>query len=450
MASIVKEPNGRRRIEFTLPGQPRQKIRLGKVNQRNAEGVKTKVESLISAMISGCGWDCDTAEWVGKVGDDLADKLAAARLIPQRDRIVCPPLKKFAEALRDSRPNLKPNTLRNYDQTIRRLVAHFGENRALDSISCGDADGWRDQMLTDGLALATVGREVKRARQFFRAAVRRKLIDESPFTDVAAPPQVNSSRAHFVTREITEKVLAACPDAEWRLIVGLSRFGGLRCPSETQALRWGDIDWPNNRINVPSPKTEHLPGGAYRTIPLFTELRPLLSDAYDRAEPGSVYVVGRYRGDNQNLRTQFQRILRRAGVRAWERLFHNMRASRETELTEHFPLHVVCDWIGNSAVIAAKHYLQVTDSHFSKAAGLSPEKSDAASPGTGGANCGAPASEKVAQNAAQHPVASKRTKSQTTKKARKTRAKVQSCDTLCDTVQDFTIPRRGVEPLSAP
>ncbi len=30
-------------------------------------------------------------------------------------------------------------------------------------------------------------------------------------------------------------------------------------------------------------------------------------------------------------------------------------------------MHVVCQWIGNSQPIAAKHYLQVTDDHVSKA-----------------------------------------------------------------------------------
>jgi len=450
MASIVRESNGRKRIEFTLPGRQRQKLRLGKTAQRTAEGVKTKVESLISAAASGCGWDNDTAEWVGRIGDDLADKLAAVGLIPPRDRMVCPPLREYAESLRDSRPNLKPNTRRNYDQTIRRLVAHFGEDRPLDSISCGDADGWRDQMLTDGLAPATVGREVKRARQFFRAAVRRKLIAENPFIDVAAPAQVNTARAHFISREVTEKVLAACPDAEWRLIVALSRYGGLRCPSETLALRWGDIDWANNRINVPSPKTEHLPGGAYRMIPLFAELRPYLADVFDQAEPGSQYVISRYRGDNQNPRTQFERILRRAGVRAWQRLFHNLRASRETELTEQFPLHVVCDWIGNSAVIAAKHYLQTTDAHFAKAAGATAEGLVSQPPDEGGAKSGARQGEMAAQKAAQHAVASERRGAQKAKKARQNRTEVQTCAIACDTVQVPTIPRRGVEPLSAP
>src|SRR5262249_23451502 len=69
----------------------------------------------------------------------------------------------------------------------------------------------------------------------------------------------------------------------------------------------------------------------------------------------------------QNLRTQFFRILRRAGVQPWERLFHNLRASRQTELADQFPLHVVTDWIGNSPDIADRHYLKTTDQHFEKA-----------------------------------------------------------------------------------
>jgi hypothetical protein len=37
-------------------------------------------------------------------------------------------------------------------------------------------------------------------------------------------------------------------------------------------------------------------------------------------------------------------------------------------LAAEHPLHVVCYWIGNSALIAAKHYLQVTDGDFERAA----------------------------------------------------------------------------------
>ncbi len=44
-----------------------------------------------------------------------------------------------------------------------------------------------------------------------------------------------------------------------------------------------------------------------------------------------------------------------------------MRSSRQTELSERYPIHVVCAWIGNSPVVAADHYLQVRDEYFSDA-----------------------------------------------------------------------------------
>jgi hypothetical protein len=39
------------------------------------------------------------------------------------------------------------------------------------------------------------------------------------------------------------------------------------------------------------------------------------------------------------------------------RLFHNLRASRETELAQEYPLHVVTGWLGNTPKVALKHYL---------------------------------------------------------------------------------------------
>ncbi len=59
----------------------------------------------------------------------------------------------------------------------------------------------------------------KAGQECFRAAVRRNLVAENPFTDVAAAAQVSTSREFYVTRETTDKVLAACPDSEWQLAV---------------------------------------------------------------------------------------------------------------------------------------------------------------------------------------------------------------------------------------
>src|SRR4051812_28554601 len=75
-------------------------------------------------------------------------------------------------------------------------------------------------------APATIGRDVKRAKQFFQAAIRKRLIADTPFAEVKPPPQVNKRREHFITSDVTETLIAACPDAEWRVIVTLAPYGG--------------------------------------------------------------------------------------------------------------------------------------------------------------------------------------------------------------------------------
>lgn len=86
-------------------------------------------------------------------------------------------------------------------------------------------------------------------------------------------------RQRFVTRDESAKILDACPSCDWRAIVALARFGGLRCPSEVLSLRLEDVDWERERIRVTSPRTEHQPGKDSRMIALFPELRPILLDA---------------------------------------------------------------------------------------------------------------------------------------------------------------------------
>jgi len=171
----------------------------------------------------------------------------------------------------------------------------------------------------------------------------------------------------FVTRDMAEKVLDACIDAQWRLLFALSRFGGLRCPSEHLGLKWGDVDWEKGRMLIRSPKTEHHEGGESRMVPIFPELLPYLREVFELAEPGTEHVITRYRDPAVNLRTQLLRIIAKAGLQPWPKLWQNLRSTRETELAERYPLHVVCAWIGNSRAVAQQHYLQVTDEHFEQA-----------------------------------------------------------------------------------
>jgi len=62
------------------------------------------------------------------------------------------------------------------------------------------------------------------------------------------------------------------------------------------------------------------------------------------------------------------KILKRAKIKPWPKLYQNLRSSRSTELvTQGFPAYVVAAWLGHSVKVANKHYNQVTDEHFRRA-----------------------------------------------------------------------------------
>ena len=240
----------------------------------------------------------------------------------------------------------------------------------------GHADDFKQWLIGRKLASSTISKRLQVAHSFFQAMRRRKLISENPFDGVKATATGIQDRQRFVTRAEIARVLDACPTHHWRTIVALSRFGGLRCPSEVLSLRWHDVDWETGRIVVTSPKTEHFVGKASRVIPMFPELRPILTEAFELAPDGAEYVVdpkfrkaamGPAGWMNANLRTTFEKIVRRAGLTSWPRLFHNLRASRETELVEAYPVQVVTSWLGNTPAVAMRHYLMTTDSHFAAA-----------------------------------------------------------------------------------
>ena len=120
---------------------------------------------------------------------------------------------------------------------------------------------------------------------------------------------------------------------------------------------------------IRSLKTEHHVGGALRWIPIFPELAPLLSKRYAEAAEGESLVLPMLVGrTDASLRKPIEKAIKNAGLTQWPRLWHNLRATRQTELENEFPSHVVCAWLGNNQATARAHYLQVTDEHFEKGA----------------------------------------------------------------------------------
>jgi hypothetical protein len=108
-------------------------------------------------------------------------------------------------------------------------------------------------------------------------------------------------------------------------------------------------------------------------------------------------------------------------VAPWPKLFHNLRASRETELAAIYPIHVVCAWNGNTERIAAKHYMQVTEDCFVRASGKS--------------------GAQKAQNPAQQAAALSGTASQETQEPWENPGFLQEHAVACETVRAVGYPQ---------
>ncbi len=431
MASMCNDPRGRKRILFVDSDGSRKTIRLGRHSQKQAESIKVRVEHLIAAKVSG-RIDPDVLMWIAELPDDIHARIAAVGLLAPRSNSR---LKEFLDAYMAGRTDIKPQTAVAIGHTIRNLLAFFRADKALATITTDDALGFRAYLVEQGLSEATTRRRIGVAKQFFFAAMEKGLVHANPFKSKKLPctARGNRERQFFVTREVIDRVLENCPDCQWRAIVSSARYGGLRTPSEVLRLRWSDVDWDKGRLTIHSPKTERHAGHETREVPLFPELREHLMQVFEAAEPGSEWVITRYRLSNLNLRQQFGRILAKAGVKPWPRLFQNLRSSRQTELCSEFPEFVVCSWMGNSKLVAREHYEQVRDTDFERAV----QSAQKAAHGSDGA-----------QKKAQQPAAVSCTEPQPTPREGPENADLLVGANCCKSLQDKDLGPVGFEPTT--
>ena len=425
MANVVNDSNGRKRIQFVASDGGRKTIRLGHASAKQAEMILAKVEAILADKMLGRPHDAEIAKWLSGLDDTLKGRLRAVGLAEGLG-VMHTTLAAFMDRFFASL-TCKQSARTFYGHTRRCLETFLGAGRALRTVMPADADGWRAWLVQhEHLAPATTSRRIVAARTMWKAAVRWGLAAANPFSGVRAGTQSNESRKYFVSRAVIDCVIEEAADLEWKALIALSRYGGLRCPSEHLGLRWGDVDFHLGRLHVRSPKTEHHEGHGSRVVPLFPELREHLQRLFDEAPEGSQYVIAGTRDSAVNLRTQFCRIIRRAGFAPWPKLWHNLRASRESELMREYDLATVCRWIGNSPAVAAKHYAVSVDldADFRKATGLDGDN------GGRSHNQHIDTHEQEAQKAAQYTAELPRTTSRAVEKTSILRGNAGVCDTL--------------------
>lgn len=257
-------------------------------------------------------------------------------------------------------------TVAAYEQGTNFLAKHFSKIRPLNTIGTVEADEFTAAVRNSGIAPATQSKRLQVVKRIFSRCKRWKWIPENPFEHIRPGGQANPERVLFIPSSDIIKIMSATTDIEWHAILALARFGGLQCPSEVLALKWEHVNFDEGSLHLPSPKTAKA-GKPFRVMPIFHELRPYLEALHGVKDPENEHVITRYRVTNANLRTQFERLAQKVGVKTWPKPFQNMRASRATEVERIFGPKAEVQWLGHTEKVALAHYLTVTEGDFARA-----------------------------------------------------------------------------------
>jgi len=248
---------------------------LGRVTKKTAERFANNIDRLLSERRCNVGLSREVVNWLAELDDSLYGLLVERGLVDPR--VEAASLGSFIDCYIDGCTDVTERRRGKLRQAKSRLIEFFGEVE-LRTVTAGAAEEYSRWLLRQ-VAATTAQKECQIAAQFFRHAYRKEIITRNPFDGVSVGTSTNDERLVFVPRDIVTKVMEACPDWQWRTVVALARFGGLRCSSEVALLKWSDIQWDTERFTVTSPKTKRYVK-ATRLVPLFPELRDALDEAF--------------------------------------------------------------------------------------------------------------------------------------------------------------------------
>jgi integrase len=371
MATLRERKNGTWEIQFWNEYRQRKTITLSgrKFKRPTAERLRDVVKVLVDKKINDDPTKHKpTQEWIENAVPDIREKLSRFDLwqgVSTRHTA-----KELWDTFLDQYGFQTESTQETFRNARDRFFPFFKPTDLIVKLTRERVEEWKQSLLASGYAKATVAGTIRKTKTVFNWAKKQKWITDSPLAGFAEGSYRNPAKDRVVTMEEYHKLLAACPDQEWRVIIALARIGGLR-PCEIMVLRWSDIGVGkgNKRFNVFSPKLnphEHL---RWREVPLFPLLLSELNQL--RSIPGNEgqeFVINRFSNrENLNLVQPFTRIAERAGIGRIVRPFDNMRASRSTEVHRDYGAIAESKWLGHSKEVAKECYLMVTDDDFNAA-----------------------------------------------------------------------------------
>lgn len=295
-------------------------------------------------------------------------ELAQARAgIAKRNPV--PTLKEYApKFLAKAKPEIRPSTYRCYALAIRTLLPWFGSKR-LNEIVAREVNEFKESRLNDGLAGASVNRDLATLRRILSLAIKDELIETTPFSAHRVEFLEENRRERILTFT-EEKLYLATANQPLRDVATVILETGLR-PGEVMNLRREDVLL---KLAVPfahvvSGKTRN----AIRDVPLAGCALAVLTRR--RAESEGMFLFPRRigkgydRGQPMNeLEPAHRKALRDSGITPAFRIY-DLRHTYGTRFIEAGgdPL-TLAKLMGHADLKTTQRYVHLSKRHLAEAA----------------------------------------------------------------------------------
>lgn len=373
MPKIVEKVKFRKQFMSTISGKL-ESIYWGWLTPSEVARSHEYIDRLIAAKRMNTLPDATIQKWLADLPDKRYEKLVKVHLVKPRARDT---LGNFVENF-ITQLSISVNTRDNYISSKDCLIAFFGSDCKPETVSVQDAMQYKEYLKTTGrldgkgaYAQNSVRKILIHANKFFRDMQKAEFIHENPFENVKESPADETDRKDYISAEYCLKAMEFASNWEWRLLIALWRFGGLRRACEPLRLRWSDIHWEKKLIHVYSSKT-----GEERHVPIFPEIMEPLLKVRELATTDAEWVIDlacpkKYRlnptrreeeSKDANFYSEFNRICERAGLPIHPMAGNNMRASCVKDLYSgkyaelRGRVDLIAQILGHSPATALKFY----------------------------------------------------------------------------------------------
>ena len=266
----------------------------------------------------------------------------------------------FTEWLRRKARDSSKGTMARYRAHLEAFLSWLGDDRRkkpLESVTVAMARKWRESLQDEGRAGKTVQSYMKDVGAAYRAAIREGLTNFNPASALEALPTDDSqSRKPFTLQEVAA-LLTAAPCEEWRGLILVAAFTGLRL-GDASKLTWASIDLVGKKITLVPSKTKRKKREV--CVPVQSDLLsylegvPISND--DPQAPVFAKLSQTSIGARAGLSQTFNRIMREAGVDRGKPSRVSVEGDKPTagrvtyERGFHSLRHTFTSWLRNAGV----------------------------------------------------------------------------------------------------